>query len=36
MVHKVRHLVAVNGEPADSPKGVALLQDLASHSENAA
>lgn len=36
MVHKVRHLVAVNGEPADSPKGVALLQDLASQSENAA
>ena len=23
MVHKVRHLVAVNGEPADSPAGVA-------------
>ncbi len=36
MVHKVRHLVAVNGEPADSPAGVALLQELASHSENAA
>ncbi len=29
MVHKVRHLVAVNGEPADSPAGVALLQSLA-------
>ena len=29
MVHKVRHLVAVNGEPADSPAGVALLAELA-------
>ena len=28
MVHKVRHLVAVNGEPADSPAGIALLRDL--------
>jgi hypothetical protein len=36
MVHKVRHLVAVNGEPADSPAGVALLQELAAGSENAA
>lgn len=36
MVHKVRHLVSVNGEPADSPAGVALLQSLASASEDAA
>jgi len=33
---RVRHLVAVNGEPADSPAGVALLQELATESENAA
>jgi large subunit ribosomal protein L30 len=25
MVQKVRHLVSVNGVPADSPQGVALL-----------
>lgn len=25
MVHKVRHLVAVDGIPADSPEGVRLL-----------
>ena len=25
MVHKVRHLVSVDGEPADSPEGVAVL-----------
>ena len=25
MLHKVRHLVSVDGVPADSPKGVALL-----------
>ena len=36
MVHKVRHLVAVNGEPADLPAGVALLRDLAADSESAA
>jgi large subunit ribosomal protein L30 len=36
MVHKVRHLVAVNGEPADSPAGVALLRDLVTGSEDAA
>ena len=36
MVHKVRHLVAVNGEPADSPAGAALLQSLASESEHSA
>jgi large subunit ribosomal protein L30 len=36
MVHKVRHLVAVNGEPADLPAGVALLRDLAAASESAA
>jgi large subunit ribosomal protein L30 len=36
MVHKVRHLVAVNGEPADLPAGVALLRDLAAESESAA
>ena len=36
MVHKVRHLVAVNGEPADSPAGVALLRDLANATESAA
>jgi large subunit ribosomal protein L30 len=36
MVHKVRHLVAINGEPADSPAGVALLQSLAAPSEDAA
>ncbi|HVC04292.1 MAG TPA: 50S ribosomal protein L30 [Candidatus Acidoferrales bacterium] len=35
MVHKVRHLVSVNGEPADSPAGVAVLQSLASSSEDA-
>jgi len=36
MVHKVRHLVSVDGQPADSAAGVALLQSLASESENAA
>ncbi|HEV3273453.1 MAG TPA: 50S ribosomal protein L30 [Candidatus Dormibacteraeota bacterium] len=36
MIHKVRHLVAVNGEPADSPAGIAVLQELASESEGAA
>jgi large subunit ribosomal protein L30 len=36
MVHKVRHLVAVNGEPADSPAGVALLRDLAAATESPA
>jgi large subunit ribosomal protein L30 len=36
MVHKVRHLVAVNGQPADSPAGVALLRDLAATTESAA
>jgi large subunit ribosomal protein L30 len=36
MVHKVRHLVAVNGEPADLPAGVALLRDLAAESGSAA
>ena len=25
MIHKVRHLVSVNGEPADSPAGMAVL-----------
>ena len=36
MVQKVRHLVSVNGEPADSAAGMALLQSLASESETAA
>jgi large subunit ribosomal protein L30 len=36
MVHKVRHLVAVNGEPADSPAGAELLRSLAAESEDAA
>jgi large subunit ribosomal protein L30 len=36
MVHKVRHLVSVNGEPADSAAGMALLQSLATESETAA
>jgi large subunit ribosomal protein L30 len=36
MVHKVRHLVSVNGEPADSAAGMALLQSLATDSETAA
>jgi len=36
MVHKVRHLVAVNGEPADLPAGVALLRGLAAEAESAA
>jgi large subunit ribosomal protein L30 len=36
MIHKVRHLVAVNGEPADSPAGIAVLQELASESAGAA
>jgi large subunit ribosomal protein L30 len=35
MVQKVRHLVSVDGEPADSAAGVALLQSLANESENA-
>jgi large subunit ribosomal protein L30 len=36
MVNKVRHLVSVNGEPADSAAGMALLQSLATESETAA
>jgi large subunit ribosomal protein L30 len=36
MVQKVRHLVSVDGKPADSAAGVALLQSLASESETAA
>jgi large subunit ribosomal protein L30 len=36
MVHKVRHLVAINGEPADSPAGAELLRSLAAESEDAA
>jgi large subunit ribosomal protein L30 len=36
MVHKVRHLVSVDGQPADAAAGVALLQSLASGSESAA
>ena len=36
MVNKVRHLVSVNGEPADSAAGMALLQSLANESETAA
>jgi large subunit ribosomal protein L30 len=36
MVHKVRHLVSVNGEPADSAAGMALLQSLATEAETAA
>jgi large subunit ribosomal protein L30 len=36
MVHKVRHLVSVDGQPADSAAGIALLQRLASESESAA
>jgi large subunit ribosomal protein L30 len=36
MVHKVRHLVSVDGEPADSAAGVALLESLANESESAA
>ena len=27
MVHKVRHLVNVNGVPADTPEGMAVLGD---------
>lgn len=27
MVHKVRHLVSVNGVPADTPEGMAVLAD---------
>lgn len=33
MVHKVRHLVSVDGKPADSAAGVALLRDLAADGE---
>jgi large subunit ribosomal protein L30 len=29
MVYKVRHLVSVDGAPADSPKGMATLAKLA-------
>jgi len=36
MVHKVRHLVSVDGQPADSAAGAALLQSLASESETPA
>jgi large subunit ribosomal protein L30 len=36
MVHKVRHLVSVDGRPADSAEGIAVLQGLASASEDAA
>jgi large subunit ribosomal protein L30 len=36
MVHKVRHLVAINGEPADSPAGAELLRSLAAESKDAA
>jgi large subunit ribosomal protein L30 len=36
MVHKVRHLVSVDGVAADSAAGVALLQSLAGESETAA
>jgi large subunit ribosomal protein L30 len=36
MVRKVRHLVSVNGEPADSAAGMALLQSLATEAETAA
>jgi large subunit ribosomal protein L30 len=36
MVHKVRHLVSVDGLAADSPAGVELLRTLASASEDAA
>ena len=36
MVHKVRHLVSVDGKPADSAAGAALLQSLASDSETVA
>jgi large subunit ribosomal protein L30 len=36
MVHKVRHLVSVDGEPADSAAGIALLQSLANESATAA
>ena len=25
MIHKVRHLVAINGTPADTPKGIEIL-----------
>ena len=32
MVHKVRHLVSVNGVPADSPAGMEVLSGLASAS----
>jgi large subunit ribosomal protein L30 len=30
MVHKVRHLVSVNGIPADTPEGMAVLAGAAS------
>ena len=33
MVHKVRHLVSVDGQPADLPAGVAVLQRLATDGE---
>lgn len=36
MVHKVRHLVAINGEPADSPAGVALWYAAAPEAKPAA
>ncbi len=35
MVFKVRHLVSVDGEPADSAKGVAVLAALAAGSSAA-
>ena len=28
MIHKVRHLVSVDGQPADSPKGMEVLAGL--------
>jgi large subunit ribosomal protein L30 len=30
MVHKVRHLVSVNGIPADTPEGMAVLAEAGS------
>ena len=34
MVFKVRHLVSVDGEPADSPGGMAVLEAAASGSQS--
>jgi large subunit ribosomal protein L30 len=36
MVYKVRHLVSVDGAPADSPEGMAILAKLAAVASPAA